>query len=169
MIHPLVKIITVDGFCTQEQARNLALVVHSLPYDQYEFGKQISNFNLTPEDGNELFSKMLNTSIEVDEDNSGIFRIPDSFIHFESFESMNEWMFVCALEDNTTFNVFEHQSGATTALDGYQFNYRNLFEWDLQINYILKAGQGVLFRPWLFHSFVQGSIQLFRLKEKNGS
>ena len=55
MIHPLVKIITVDGFCTQEQARNLALVVHSLPYDQYEFGKQISNFNLTPEDGNKYF------------------------------------------------------------------------------------------------------------------
>lgn len=167
MIHPLVKMITVDGFYTIDQARNMASVVHSLSYEQYEFGKQISNFNLTPENGNELFSGILGTSIEVDEDNSGIFRIPDSFIHFEGFEKTNEWVFVCALEDNTNFNVYEHQSGATTALDGFQFNYRNLFEWDLNINYVLRPGQAILFRPWLFHSFNYGSLQLFRLREND--
>jgi hypothetical protein len=81
---------------------------------------------------------------------------------------MSDWIFVVALQEST-FNVFEHQSGATTALNGYKYNYRNLFEWDLQINYVLKPGQGVLFRPWLFHSFDSGVIQVFRLKEKNGN
>ena len=67
----------------------------------------------------------------------------------------------------STLNIFEHKSGATSALQEYKFNYRNLFEWDLQINYLLKPGQGVFFRPWLFHSFDTGLVQIFRMNEIN--
>jgi hypothetical protein len=41
-----------------------------------------------------------------------------------------------------------------------------LFEWDLKTNYLLDPGQGILFRPWLFHSFDTGLIQMFRLREE---
>lgn len=164
MIHPLVKIITVDGFFTQDQASYLSNVTYTLQYENAEFGKEIPNFNMVPENSNQLFATILGSNFTVDEDSSGVFRIPDNLIHFESFEKNTEWIFVVALQEST-FNVYEHQSGATTALDGYQFNYRNLFEWDLQINYVLKPGQGILFRPWLFHSFDSGQIQLFRLTE----
>jgi hypothetical protein len=166
MIHPLVKLISVDGFFSEEEARRLSYVTDQLNYEQCEFGKQIPNFNMVPENANEMFSTILNTNMLVDEDRSGIFRIPEMFIHFEEFDGIDEWVFAVALQQST-FNVFEHQSGASTALDNYQFGYRNLFEWDLQINYILKPGQGVLFRPWLFHSFDSGLVQMFRLKEKN--
>jgi hypothetical protein len=166
MIHPLVKLISVDGFFSEEEARRLSYVTDQLQYEQCEFGQQIPNFNMVPENANEMFSTILNTNMQVDEDRSGIFRIPEMFIHFEEFDGLDEWVFAVALQQST-FNVFEHQSGASTALDNYQFGYRNLFEWDLQINYILKPGQGVLFRPWLFHSFDSGLVQMFRLKEKN--
>ena len=166
MIHPLVKLISVDGFFSEEEARRLSYVTDQLNYEQCEFGKQIPDFNMVPEGANEMFSTILNTNMLVDEDRSGIFRIPEMFIHFEEFDGIDEWVFAVALQQST-FNVFEHQSGASTALDKYQFGYRNLFEWDLQINYILKPGQGVLFRPWLFHSFDSGLVQMFRLKEKN--
>lgn len=168
MIHPLVKLISVDGFFSEEEARRLSLVTDQLKYEKCEFGQQIPNFNMVPEDANNMFSTILNTNMLIDEDRSGIFRIPEMFIHFEEFEGLDEWVFAVALQQST-FNVFEHQSGASTALDKYQFGYRNLFEWDLQINYVLKPGQGVLFRPWLFHSFDTGLVQLFRLKEKNGN
>ena len=166
MIHPLVKIITVDGFFQQEDAIRLSNIAVNLQYEKFEYGHEIPNFNMVPEGANELFSTILNTNIEVDEDRSGVFRRPVSWIHFEGFDEPNEWVFACALHEST-FNVFEHQSGAVTARDGYKFDYRNLFEWDLQINYVLKPGQGVLFRPWLFHSFDQGIIQIFRLREKD--
>jgi hypothetical protein len=101
----------------------------------------------------------------VNEEQSGIFRFPEIFIHFEGFDATNEWVFAVALQQST-FNVFEHKDGAVNALQSHEFNYRNLFEWDLKVNHVLDPGQGVLFRPWLFHSFNSGLIQTFRLKEK---
>jgi len=154
----------IDGFFTTKDAHNTCSIVMDLSYEKTTFGEKISNFNMIPENANEMFSNILNTKIEVDEPSSGVFFKPVSWIHFENFESSNEWLFFCALSE-TTLNIFEHQSGATTALDGYEFNYRNLFEWDLQLNFMLKPGQGVLFRPWLFHSFNGGLIQMFKLRE----
>jgi hypothetical protein len=166
MIHPLVKIITVDGFLTEEDGTRLGNVIRNLQYVQKEFGKEIENFNLVQPDANKLFSDILNTNIEVDEDRSGIFRKPELFIHFEGFDALNEWIFVVALEP-TFFNIYEHESGAKCALEGVNFNYRNLFEWgsNTKAHYDLKPGEGVLFRPWLFHSFDGGLIQIFRLRE----
>lgn len=164
MIHPLVKIITIDGFLNKEEANRLWNIVWDLQYSKIEFGEQIKNFNMVPDDANNMFSSILNTTIEVNKLRSGVFRKPENFIHFEEFDNTNEWIFAVALQPST-FNVFEHQSGNPNALNGYKYNYRNLFEWDLKINYLLDPGQGVLFRPWLFHSFDQGLIQMFRLSE----
>ena len=164
MIHPLVKIITVDSFFTEEQANELTTITYNLQYEETEFGKEIPNFNLIQPDFNKHASTILNTTIEVDENRSGFFRIPKTFIHFEGFDSTNEWIFVVALQ-KSIFNVFEHKSGSANALQGYKYAYNNLFEWDLTINYQLKPGQGVMFRPWLFHSLDTGLVQLFRLKE----
>jgi hypothetical protein len=167
MIHPLVKIITIDGFFSQEEATRLGEITRNLQYTQNQLGQEIEHFNMIPENANEMFSSILNTKIEVDEDRSGIFRKPELFIHFEEFDTLDEWVFVCVLE-HTMFNIYQHESGAKSALDGYQFNYRNLMEWgsNTKVSYELLPGEGVLFRPWLFHSFSGGLIQIFRLKER---
>jgi hypothetical protein len=167
MIHPLVKIITVDGFLSQEDGIRLSNITRGLQYVQKEFGQEIDQFNMVPEGANEMFSNILNTKIEVDEDLSGVFRKPELFIHFEGFDTLNEWVFVCAL-DQTMFNIYEHETGAKSALEGVNFNYRNLMEWgtNTKVSYELKPGEGVLFRPWLFHSFDGGLVQIFRLREK---
>ena len=164
MIHPLVKIITVDGFFTEQQANDLCSAIYMLPHVDQEFGVEIENFNMLSPDADELFTSILGTNMQVNVDKSGIFRRPNNIIHFESFENIDEWIFAVALQ-TSTFNVFEHASGVVNALHGYNYNYKNLFEWNLQINYVLKPGQGVLFRPWLFHSFDNGQLQVFRLKE----
>ena len=165
MIHSLVKIITVDGFFTKEQADELTAITYNLQFDETEFGKEIPNFNLIQPDFNKHASIIFNTTIKVDENRSGFFRIPKQFIHFEGFDSLNEWIFVVALQ-KSIFNVFEHKSGSANALQGYKYGYNNLFEWDLTINYEIQPGQGVMFRPWLFHSFNTGLLQTFRITEK---
>ena len=161
----LIKTITIDDFYSKEQAQQLVAATYNLQYTQHDFGKQLQDFNLLPPDADALFSTALNKSLTVIEDNSGVFRIPKALIHFEGFDSTNEWVFAVALQEST-FNLFEHKSGAKTALDNYKLNYTNLFDWDLTVNYILKPGQGIMFRPWLFHSFDSGLIQMFRLNEK---
>jgi hypothetical protein len=160
----LIKTITIDNFFTKEQAQNLCSSVYNLNYVENDLGKEIQNFNLVPPDSDELFSKVLNMNLKVDQDNSGSFRLPKGFIHFEGFESDNEWIFAVALQE-CTFNLFEHKSGINNATEEYRLNYLNLFDWDLMVNYVLKPGQGIMFRPWLFHSFDSGLIQLFRLTE----
>ena len=156
------KTITIDGFYTEESAKNICATLYDLPSENSEFGLEIPNFNLISPDAYMMFSTVLNKQVTVDE-NSGTFRIPSHFIHFESFTE-KDWVFVVALQQST-FNVFEHKSGVVDARQYHMFNYRNLFEWDLMVNYILKPGQGVFFRPWLFHSFDTGLIQTFRLRE----
>ena len=161
----LIKTMTVDEFYTIEGATNLHNVVRGLPFQPTEFGKEILNFNHIPADADKLFSSVLGKEVTVDRERSGVFRFPELLIHFEGFDSLKEWLFVVAI-DHSTFNIFEHKSGVQTALEGYQHGYRNLFEWDLMVNYQLKPGQAVFFRPWLFHSFDSGIVQMFRLVEK---
>jgi hypothetical protein len=166
MIHPLVKIITVDGFFKEEEATQLSMCVENLQYQKTEFGTEIPNFNLIPENAGQLFSDIIGNNLQIDETRSGVFRFPELFVHFEGFDAMDEWCFVVALWPST-FNVYENLNGPKNALEGHKLGYRNMFEWDCKINYLLNPGQGVLFRPWLFHSFDSGLIQMFRLKEIN--
>jgi len=166
-MHPLVKIVTIDGFFNQDQATQMYNCVRNLEYKESEFGKEIPEFYLIAPDANDQFSSILGAEVEVLEEYSGRFRYPSLFIHFEGFDTLNEWVFAVAL-DNSTFNVYESLKGPKNALEGHELPYRDLFAWDLTINYLLKPGQGVMFRPWLFHSFDSGLIQTFRLREKDG-
>ena len=166
MLHPLVKMISVDDFITREDAYNIGAQVCRLNYVETEFGKEIPNFNLIPPDIEERFKIVLNTDFIVDKERSGTFRHPAPFIHFESFKKLNEWIFVVAL-DRTLFNLYENLNGFKNALEEHKLNYRNFLDWDLIVSYDFKPGQGILFRPWLFHSFSGGLIQTFRLEEKD--
>lgn len=160
----IIKTITVDEFYSADEASRIFRAINNLRFDQKEFGQEIHDFNMIPENADALFYRALNIKMHVIEEQSGVFRKPEHFIHFESFERSNEWLFVVAL-DHTTFDLYEHVSGAKSAIDGYQFNYRNLFEWNHCVNYQLAPSQGILFRPWLFHSFTSGMTQVFRLEE----
>lgn len=160
----LIKTITIDDYFAEDDAIKLSNVVANLKFSEHEFGKQIDNFNMVSNDASELFSRVLGKNLTVIDELSGIFRYPKHFIHFESFNDINEWLFVVALQ-NSTFNIFEHQTGNKNALTEHKFNYRNLLEWNLTVNYLLQPGQGILFRPWLFHSFDNGLIQMFKLTE----
>jgi len=83
MIHPLVKLISVDGFFTQEEAKNLSYVADTLQYEKQDLGRQIPNFNMVPDNANQMFSTILNTHIEVDPERSGIFRRLHLLFSFE--------------------------------------------------------------------------------------
>ena len=161
----MLKLLHIDNFFKPGEAEKLALVTQALKFEPTEFGEEIPNFNLVHPDVQDLFSQVLHYPVELDEERSGCFRRPKTFIHFEGFDSPDEWCFAVALEDST-FNTYFHLSGAQTALDGYKFNYRNLFEWDYSCNILLKPNQCVFYRPWMFHSFDRGMIHTYRLKSK---
>lgn len=168
MISTHIKLVSVDGFYNEEEASRLCSIAKSLQFVEKDLGYEIENFNMVPENADQLFSTMFNTELMVIDDRSGVFRIPKNFIHFEGFDTPNEWLFVCALE-KSFLTIYEHlDSGAKHALDKYQLAYRDMLQWDYQAQHQLSPGQGVLFRPWLFHSMDHGLVQLFRLREHAG-
>jgi acylphosphatase len=168
----MVKLIHADGFFADGDAEKYPYIVGNLSYTEKEYGYEIENFNMIRKGSEAIFSKVLGEKVHLDHDRSGVFRRPSQFIHFEGYDSLDEWCFVVALE-KTTFNLWNHlKSGlgeygeidSKSALEGWQYNYRNLLEWNINTSITLEPNQGVFFRPWMFHSLDEGRlVQYYRL------
>lgn len=170
----MVKLIHADGFFPGNEATSLRDMVENLRFIETSHGLEVQNFNLIFPDSEQIFYKVLGERVIVDTKRSGVVRKPNhNLIHFEEFETTEEWCFMVALEP-TTVNFFYHIDGkdkpgefgevnAKTALDGFQFNYRNLFEWKIHTNILLETNQCLFYRPWVFHSLEEGLIQYYRL------
>lgn len=162
----MIKLLHADNFYNEQDLHSIYNITRNLQFVEKEHGFEIENFNLIFPGLEPIFSKFVGEEVIVDEERSGIFRKPNLRIHFEGFDNLSEWIFAVALE-RSTFNLYHHLSGAKTALDGYLFDYYNLFEWDVHTNVLMQPNDGVIFRPWLFHSFEHEQlIQIYRLKGK---
>ena len=163
----MIKILCADAFFTEGVVDKLVNIAYVLPFEDNEYGQEIMNFNMVPPDLDPIFSKMVGEPVSVIDSLSGVFRKPIHGIHFESFESAEDWIFYIALEP-TTFNLYNHiedvnKVNSRNALEGYRWNYQNMMEWDCYCNILLEPNQGVIFKPWLFHSLAGGLVQVYRL------
>lgn len=164
----MVKMLHADGFFPAGDVENCVAAVKDMRFTEKEYGYELDHFNMVLGGLEPILSKVLGERVIVEHSRSGIFRKPfNNIIHFEDFDSLNEWCFIVALEKNT-LNLFHHknksgETDAKTALEGYQFNYRNLFEWDLHTNVLLEPNQGVFIRPWVFHTLDSNLVQYYRL------
>jgi hypothetical protein len=165
---PMVKMIHADGFFPAGDTERCVAVVKNVPFTEKSYGYELENFNMVLSGVEPILSKVLGERVVVEHKRSGIFRRPfNNIIHFEDFNSLNEWCFIVALEPNT-LNLYHHKDDqgyidAKTALDSWDHNYRNLFEWELHTNVLLEANQGVFIRPWVFHSLDSNLVQYYRL------
>jgi hypothetical protein len=171
-----IKLIHADGFFPKGEAEALCAVVQDTQYVKGEYGMEMLNFNLILPDIHLVFSKILGEEVIIDRKRSGIIRKPHpNMIHFESFESTDEWCFILALE-KTTLNIYKHVADiryndydkvdSKNVLQGYQFDYSNIFEWDITTNILLDCNEGVFIRPWVFHALQDGTVQYYRILPK---
>jgi hypothetical protein len=171
-----IKLIHADGFFPEGDAERLCAASENMKYVEKDYGLELAEFNLILPDIENVFSKFLGEEIVIDRKNSGVIRKPyNGMIHFESFKSPHEWCFILALERNT-LNVYKHvedirygkfdSTNSKTVFDGYQFNYKNIFEWDVMYNILLDSNEGIFIRPWVFHSLQEGKVQYYRLLSK---
>jgi hypothetical protein len=172
----MVQLIQAEGFFPPGDAQKYRVIVDGLKFQETPFGMEIPNFQMVFPHMEPMFSKVIGERVKIDSKRSGVFRKPSQIIHFEDFDSLDEWCFIVALE-HSTLNIYHHLADdsfsklnnrernvdAKTALDGYKFNYRNLFEWDVHTNILLEPNQGIFFRPWIFHGLEEGLVQYYRL------
>jgi hypothetical protein len=174
----MVQLVHADKFFPDNDAENLKSVSEGLTFVETQHGMEIPNFNLIFPDSEQIFYKVLGERVTVDIKRSGVIRKPShNLIHFEEFDSTEEWCFMVALEP-TTVNFWYHVDetnrmgefatvNAQNALERTDFNYRNLFEWKIHTNILLNTNQCLFFRPWVFHSLEEGMIQYYRLLADN--
>lgn len=174
MSRSMVKLIHADGFFPGNDAENLRNLANGLDFVQKPYGYELPNFNLIFPDSETIFHKVLGERVTVDPARSGVVRKPNNnAIHFEEYESAEEWCFVVALEP-TVINFWYHidpteklgelgTPDARNALQGANFNYYNIFEWKIHTNIVLETNQCLFFRPWVFHSLQDGLVQYYRL------
>lgn len=67
----ILKTITVDNFYPKNVAMEIANTVFHLKYDDYEFGKQISNFNMINDNLSKTFSQVLKREVTINKEESG--------------------------------------------------------------------------------------------------
>jgi hypothetical protein len=169
----MVKLIHADGFFPPGDAEKYKSIVENLNFVQTKFGLEVPNFNMILPKIEPLLSRVLGERVIVDSKRSGVFRKPiNNVIHFEDFESLNEWCFLVALEETTLnlcYHISDHTLGelspvdAHTALDGTNFDYFNFFEWKIHTNVILQPNDGIFIRPWVFRTLYDGLVQYYRL------
>jgi len=172
----MIKYLLADKFYNQQDLKSYLNVCNYYFADKFvnkEYGNEVEGINLIIDDLEFTFSKALGERVIIDHKSSGIFRKPhNGLIHFESFDSLNEWCFIVAIEPNT-MNFYYHLKDyfneeyrvwdSKNALEGYKFNYKNTFEWDYHTNILLEPGDGIFLRPWTFHSLNDGIVQYFKL------
>jgi hypothetical protein len=170
----MVKLIHADGFFPKEDVGNLRNAVNELNFVKKPYGLEIDNFNIIYPDIEIIFKNVLGERVIVDPYRSGVIRKPyNNAIHFEHYNSPDEWCFLVALE-KTTINLWHHidpdgkmgeleQATTTDALVGVDYDYKNLFEWKIHTNILLEPNQALFMRPWLFHSLESGLVQYYRL------
>jgi hypothetical protein len=169
----MVKLMHADGFFPKGDVESLRSAVSNMQFVPKEYGHELPNFNLIFPDMEIILYHVLGERVIVDPNRSGIIRKPyNHVIHFEAFDSPNEWCFIVALEETTVnlhYHISDHTMGdageadAKTAFDGHKFNYRNWFEWKIHTNIQLEPNQGLFIRPWMFHSLEDGLVQYYRL------
>ena len=177
MSRSMVKLIHADDFFPEQDVKNLVGAVQGMQFVPCAYGYELPNFNLIFPDIEIILNKVLGERVIVDIDRSGVIRKPfNNAIHFEHFESSEEWCFIIALE-KTTINLWHHiddikqgdisKADSKSVFEGYNFDYENFFEWKIHTNIVLEPNQGIFIRPWIFHSLESGLVQYYRLLSDN--
>ena len=155
------KLILVNDFLERNLTRETVKFIEVIPFVQTEFGEEASVGRRIP-GIDKLFSDFLGSPYRVENSGEEIFRKPSYNIHYESFNTTDDWVFINALKP-TTFNLFTSKMGAENALEDTDLPFKDFTQWNYTTNILLGENDGLFFRPWLFHSIQGGLIQYYRL------
>ena len=168
----VINYIHARDYFPKEEVDRIAPLIQDVHWEDKPFGQQMVNFNLIFPDIDLVMGKMVGDLVEIDKPNSGTFRkVAHEVIRFEDFDSLNDWRFVVALEDNE-FKTYIHNEGYKNVLDYIKdeseekilLNFSDQEEWEVEATIKMKSNDVLFYRPWIFHSFQEGILHYYKLK-----
>jgi hypothetical protein len=160
----------VENF--NSNADELFKIFSSMTFESALFGDEVKNFNHTPQELINVFQTIVRMPLQYGE-NSGTYRKPHTFIHYENFQATSVYVAYLALEDN---NVKIYQHNNTNAYhvleiqeEMEKFIPENCFDeskWNVVADIKLKKGNLLLVQPFQFHSLEKKLVQVFYLERQ---
>ena len=162
-----------------DNAKQFCEIISKLNFVDNTFGQEVKNFNHKPPELADALSHILGRPLEHRED-SGSYRKPFTFIHFENWTPKSAFAAAIALEDTRFFtyrhiekniyNVLQINEENFNMEEFVSANAENFDNWEVIANINLKQGDLVVFQPWLWHSFEESKlIQIFHFNRKEQS
>ena len=151
-------------------AEKLSTVIGQMEYTAATFGDELSNFNHVMSGTLEQFESIvpsLRGKVALGP-NSGLYRKPYNFVHFENFDQNTLFVALVAIE-KTTFKVHNHKEKNVTKIIDVTDDLNtfikdecmNSSKWDAKLTYVMEPGDMVLFNPWFLHSVSGNLVKLF--------
>jgi hypothetical protein len=162
-----------------DNAKQFCEIISKLNFVESTFGQEVKNFNHKPDELAEAISYILGRPLQHSE-NSGLYRKPFPFIHFENWTPQSAFAAAIALED-TVFYTYKHKElgiynvlqMAEKAKEMDKFieeNSQNFDNWETIATINLKQGDLIVLQPWVWHSFEEDKlIQVFHFNRKEQS
>jgi hypothetical protein len=160
-----------------DNAKQFCEIISKLNFVDNTFGQEVKNFNHKPDELADAISHILGRPLEHSEE-SGVYRKPFGFIHFENWTPQSAFAAAIALED-TVFYTYRHKETQVynvlqmpdKNLDMDKFikdNSQNFDNWDKIATINLMQGDLVVLQPWVWHSFEENKlIQVFHFNRKD--
>lgn len=159
------SIIYCDNFYNDPES--LYMLLSGMEFEDGPFGQEIQNFNYIPAGLDSFFCQVLTESVAIQPD-TGIFRKPNTLVHFEPFYQHSLWVCVVALED--TVIELKQQEGVKTFFDVQNMdefiadNTNNPEKWTTSASINIPKNSFVFIRPWLWYQLEADKlVQIFML------
>lgn len=151
---------------------SLSTLITNLEYVDVLHGKEIEDFQYTPDGIDQMFSQILQEPVELQ---GGHFRKPNSLIHFDNFYQHTIWTCIVGLEE-TELKLYQHENGSQsffdmprdTNMDQFFLDNCNKPEnWQVKSTINIPKNGFVFIRPWLWKSLMEDKlVQVFTLNAK---
>jgi len=151
-----------------------ANILSDMIYKDNIYGSEIPDFNQYDPEFDVFISSSLGESLKSTK-TSGLFRKPYDSIHFEEFDKNLRYIFAISMKD-TIFTTYRYiDGGYNTIVDAINnvkdFDIetcKDISKWEETAIIKLRVGDGICFRPWLWHSMSNSLLQIFYVESDNG-
>jgi hypothetical protein len=157
------------------EAERLSNLLGQMEFTDSTFGKEIAGFQHVPQGIEKGFENVIagvKDKISLGSQ-SGTYRKPYGFIHFENFDEGSLFVAIVALK-KTVVTIHNHKEKNISRVFEVQENFDEFVKtecgnpesWDVKSKLVLEVGDMALIQPWYFHSIESEFVKVFYLNLK---
>lgn len=146
-------------------------IIDKLVFENSMFGDEVVNFHHNPPEILKTIETIVGRPVKYGL-NSGVYRKPHEFVHYENFNPSSIYVGIVALED-VQMKIHKHKDTKSYHIvqitepveDFIRNNCFDKEKWETLADLKIYQGDMVLVQPWMFHSLEKKLVQIFHFEK----